>query len=67
MQPNGFYDIRMKKVSRHKKRRMLYSTHIAHNTIMFPIKAFCPLNISINAFFGEKEADIENVSIHYID
>ena len=42
IQPNGFYDIRMKKVSRHNKKRMLYSTHMAHNTIMFPIKAFGP-------------------------
>ena len=42
IQPNGFYDICMKKVSRHNKERMLYSTHMAHNTIMFPIKAFAP-------------------------
>lgn len=42
IQPNGFYDIRMKKVSRHNEKRMLYSTHMAHNTIMFPIKAFAP-------------------------
>ena len=42
IQPNGFYDIRMKKFQGIIKRRMLYSTHMAHNTIMFPIKAFGP-------------------------
>ena len=42
IQPNGFYDIRMKKSQGIIKRRMLYSTHMAHNTIMFPIKAFAP-------------------------
>ena len=60
IQPNGFYGIRMKKVSRHnKKKDVIQYTHMAHNTIMFPIKAFCPLNISINAFFVKRRRTLK--------